>query len=561
MLSFRRSSRSLKPRASKLNSATIHPLSSCGTPLTSPGKAIAREELFTYTNGHFLIDEETQLRRRYLKFDIDALCDLAATAGASPSPIRTIEKLEGGFSKALLLTKENDEEVVAKLPYHIAGPASLTTASEVAVLQYVKDYTRIPVPAVLSWSSDSSNPVGAEYIIMEKAAGVPLYERWEGMAEIERLGLIQNLVKLEAQLSAIAFPAYGGLYRRVDADPIRSPQACVDVDSSDRFCVGPSCHPSEHVAATDSSAPRSESFSHGPWRTLSDLGKSIAKREISRITHRQSTPGLPFHQGSIQEQTQLLKSAVSVFQRIDSHPSIGQSAQPTLWHTDLHMGNIFVAPDESSRIVSLIDFQSLAIHPRFLQARWPVFLKPPTNYPKGLVKPTLPDGFTSLDEESQAAALQEFSQAKLAKAYEVAKFLDDRVAHDAMVNVVPRVFRELFVRCGEVSEVGTVPLRECLIEISRNWSALDFTSECPYSFSDEEISRHERQFAEYQAWNDVQQLAMECLDTDAEGWIAPQLDIAEKRRQNRELLAMWIERAAEERTSDEARALWPFPES
>ncbi|RAK75708.1 phosphotransferase family protein [Aspergillus fijiensis CBS 313.89] len=482
-----------EPQASKLDSSTIHPLSS-GTPLTPPGNAIAREELFTYTNGHFLIDEETQLRRRYLKFNIEALCDLAATAGVNPSPIRTIEKLEGGFSKALLLTKENDEEVVAKLPYHIAGPASLTVASEVAALQYVKKYTRIPVPGVLSWSSDSLSPIGAEYIIMEKAAGVPLYERWEGMAEIERLGLIQDLVKLEAQLPCVA------------------------------------------------------SANRPPGRTLSDLGKS--------------TPRLPFHQGSIQEQTQLLEAAMSVFQQIDSHPSIGQSAQPTLWHTDLHMGNIFVAPDESSRIVSLIDFRSLSIHPLFLQARWPVFLKPPIDYPKGFVKPTLPDGFTSLDEESQAAALQEFSQAKLAKAYEVAKFLDDRVAHDAMVNVVPRVFRELFVRCGEVSEVGIVPLRESLLQIFQNWSALDFTSECPYSFSDEETRQHERQYAEYQAWNDVQQLAMECLDTDAEKWIAPQLDIAEKRRQNRELLAMWTERAAaEERSPDEARAMWPFPES
>ncbi|RAH44915.1 uncharacterized protein BO95DRAFT_498508 [Aspergillus brunneoviolaceus CBS 621.78] len=524
MLSFRRSPRSLKPRSS------IAPLS-----ILCRGKSITREELFTYTNGHFLIDEETQLRRRYLKFNINALCDLAATAGASPSPIRTIEKLEGGFSKALLLTKENDEEVVAKLPYHIAGPASLTTVSEVAALQYVKKYTRIPVPGVLSWSSDT------EYIIMEKAAGVPLYERWEGMAEIERLGLIQDLVKLEAQLSALTFPAYGGLYRRVDADPIRSPQACVDVDSSDRFCVGPS---SMGLVSSYHNRPCAASANRSPGRTLSDLGSSIAKREIFRITHRQSTPRLPFHQGSIQAQTQLLEAAMSVFRQIDSHPSIGQSGQPTLWHTDLHMRNIFVAPDESSRIVSLIDFQSLSIHPLLLQARWPVFLKPPIDYPK--------DGFTSLDGESQAAALQEFSQAKLAKAYEVAKFLDDRVAHDAMVNVVPRVFRELFVRCGEVSEVGIVPLCECVIEISRNWSALDFTSECPYSFSAEDIRRHARQFAEYQAWNDVQQLAMECLDTDAEGWIAPQLDIAQKRRQNRELLAI---------SPDEARAMWPFPES
>ncbi|PGH27294.1 hypothetical protein AJ80_01004 [Polytolypa hystricis UAMH7299] len=68
-------------------------------------------------------------------------------------------------------------------------------------------------------------------------------------------------------------------------------------------------------------------------------------------------------------------------------------------------------------------------------------------------------------------------------------------------------------------------------------------------------------FAEYQAWNEVQQLAQECLDTDAEGWVAPQLDIAENRRLNKELLSMYIERMAEEKSPDEARAVWPFPES
>lgn len=244
---------------------------------------------------------------------------------------------------------------------------------------------------------------------------------------------------------------------------------------------------------------------------------------------------------------------------LDSHPTLTQAAQPTLWHTDLHMGNIFVAPDNSSRILSLIDFQSLSVLPLFLQAQWPAFLRPPLNFTRGLVQPKLPDDFNQLDEEGKSAALQEWTQSKLAKAYEVSTFLEDRAAHDAMN--IPRVFRELFIRCGELSEVGPVPLRECLIEICQNWSSLGFAGQCPYSFSDEEINTHERQFAEYQTWNDVQQLAQECLDTDAEGWVAPHLDIAEKRKQNKELLSMYIQRMAREKSPDEARAMWPFPES
>lgn len=69
---------------------------------------------------------------------------------------------------------------------------------------------------------------------MEKAIGVPLFERWDKMPEIEKLELIKNMTQLEAQLSAISFPAYGGLYLRADADRLKHQ----DLDSK-VFCIGP----------------------------------------------------------------------------------------------------------------------------------------------------------------------------------------------------------------------------------------------------------------------------------------------------------------------------------
>lgn len=68
---------------------------------------------------------------------MDQLCAVAASAGSSQSPIRTIEKMEGGFSKALLMSKEEGAQAVVKLPFSIAGPQKYLTASEAAVLQYL----------------------------------------------------------------------------------------------------------------------------------------------------------------------------------------------------------------------------------------------------------------------------------------------------------------------------------------------------------------------------------------------------------------------------------------
>ncbi|PGH27295.1 hypothetical protein AJ80_01005 [Polytolypa hystricis UAMH7299] len=229
-------------------------------------------KLFAYTNGHFLVDEQRQLDRRYVKFDLDALCDIAAaTAGA---------------------------------------------------LEYVRNHTSIPVPRVISWSSDNLNPVGAEYIIMEKAAGVPLFKQWGDMAEIEKLELIKNLTKLEAQLSAILFPAYGGLYLQADANHLKCQELDRRIDPSNSFCIGPS---SDRSFGTDLAAdfsPQSGNIDQGPWNTISDYGISIAKRELARISRKHSKDRPLFHQGSIQEQVQLLKSTMDLMRILDSHPKL-----------------------------------------------------------------------------------------------------------------------------------------------------------------------------------------------------------------------------------------------
>ncbi|KAJ5584255.1 Aminoglycoside phosphotransferase [Penicillium hispanicum] len=499
---------------------------------TCRGMPIDLQDIFKYTNGHFLVDEERQFSRRYVRFDLDALCDIAAGAGGTPSHVTAIEKMEGGFSKALLMQKANGTGVIAKIPCRIAGPPSLTTTTEVAVLEYVRRNTSIPVPAVLSWSSDSSNTVGAEYILMEKAAGVPLFQRWGEMTEYAKLQLI-----IDQNRAAIRFPSYGGLYLRTETSRSTRPSIMKSIQPSlsrlDLLVI-------DHLILI--------------------LRQNLAEvlRELSRISIERQNSQASFYKGTISQQRQLLEITADLMKLLDSNKILKEARQPTLWHTDLHMGNIFVAPDDSSRIVSLIDFQSIGVLPAFLQTQWPVFLRPPQNYNyvKGIFQPKLPDNFDELGEDGQALALHELSQVKLAKAYEVSTYLENRVAHNAMN--VPRVFRELFTRCGEVSEVGIVPLRACLIEISQNWAHLRFSGECPFSFSRDDIDAHERHFAEYEAWYEVRALAQECLDTDAEGWIAPQLDIDEKRRQNEELKALYVEKASGEYSAEQAEAMWPF---
>lgn len=58
----------------------------------------------------------------------------------SPVKSQLSKKMEGGFSKAFLMRKDNGSEVIAKIPCSIAGPPILTTAGEVGALEYSTSY-------------------------------------------------------------------------------------------------------------------------------------------------------------------------------------------------------------------------------------------------------------------------------------------------------------------------------------------------------------------------------------------------------------------------------------
>lgn len=106
----------------------------------------------------------------------------------------------------------------------------------------VHTHTNVPVPKVLAWSTDSSNPVGSEYIIMEKAPGVPLVKKMDEMTDLEQLSLVKQLTNLEGELTAIRLPAHGSLYLRESMKPGDTYiELHPDVDPAGRFCVVSSC--------------------------------------------------------------------------------------------------------------------------------------------------------------------------------------------------------------------------------------------------------------------------------------------------------------------------------
>lgn len=106
-------------------------------------------------------NESEKLAVRYRKFDLKALVNIAENVKGDsrrsctmPSVIyagfsfyslmfilgtRVLKCVEGRFNKVLILTMDDDDEVVAKLPNPNAGPPFYTLSSEVATRHFVSN--------------------------------------------------------------------------------------------------------------------------------------------------------------------------------------------------------------------------------------------------------------------------------------------------------------------------------------------------------------------------------------------------------------------------------------
>lgn len=80
---------------------------------------------------------------------------------------------------------------------------------------------------------------------MEKAVGRQLTKKWDEMDEEGHVQLVKNLCRLDGELAAITFPAYGSLYLREFMDDDMYEPLAPELDPFGRFCIGPSCRRDE----------------------------------------------------------------------------------------------------------------------------------------------------------------------------------------------------------------------------------------------------------------------------------------------------------------------------
>ncbi|KAL2856458.1 phosphotransferase enzyme family protein [Aspergillus pseudoustus] len=455
------------------------------------------------TSGRWLWNEKQQFAARYLPVNVPKLLKLAAAAMGASSVAEVVSLSEGQYNKVLQLTMDDGRQVIAKLPNPNAGRPYFTTASEVATMDFLRNVVKLPVPEIYAWSSRSSeNPIGAEYILMEKQSGIPLDDVWATMHGKQKAQLVLQIVEFEKTLAATKLTKSGSLYYADDVPAAETGPLYIDEHGSEvrstKFAIGPTNH--RHFFDFGRGDLQ---FDRGPWSSITEYLAAVARKEIVTAKAGLHYPLMPegLFRGPRQYQPTIEKklSALQNYLKVAAHvvPDDTATHASVLWHGDLHLQNIFVDPEDHSKITGIIDWQSVSACPLFMHTRHPAFLEFDGPTPENLGRVSLPANYDSLDPAEQQKA-KDLQQAQTLHNLYLARSLQ----------VNPTVFHAIQNQATLRHQVSVIPsltlldyepcLNNHLRDVQTAWGSIVGTNPdgspripCPLDFSNEEVKLQE----------------------------------------------------------------------
>jgi hypothetical protein len=161
-------------------------------------------------------------------------------------------------------------------------------------MQYIAKYISVPLPAIYTWNSDASNPVGAEYMIMQKViyllfspsssflirfkvVGCPALDVWDDLSLSTKEHVITQVTCHLMSIFELRFAHTGSLYQ----------------SSNGSYTVGPIMHAKYFKTIdgmpvyTDARVQHALHQFRGPFSDTADWLSSPMKAEIFALS---STP-------------------------------------------------------------------------------------------------------------------------------------------------------------------------------------------------------------------------------------------------------------------------------
>lgn len=122
----------------------------------------------------FLQENDSQTGDRFHRTQWDELCRIASGIAGQPE-CKALDELACGLYNIVRPLEFPDKTRWAARVHIGRGESPLVTSakleSEIATMQFIKEYSDVPVPRVFAYEVDEDNPVGAAFILMEFLPG------------------------------------------------------------------------------------------------------------------------------------------------------------------------------------------------------------------------------------------------------------------------------------------------------------------------------------------------------------------------------------------------------
>ena len=320
--------------------------------------------------------------------------------GLDPKLCEVTLLTSGGFSLIYLVTARDwksgkTRELICRIPKPIEP--SYKTESEVAVTEFVRHFTSIPVPEIYFYDSSANNPIGLEWMLMEKAEGTTLYHAWATPDDRQRYKITERIAAWQSELASIQSSLIGSLYlrwtptrlefyigplvnsylradRRLQYDTFRGPYKSINeyYDAVLRLAEAELKDPfylflwddkdftAEQNAIFHAAIPQARAV-HSQLLDAEEWGRR-AKHGVQNFWTRDTLPAVR----SLREALPLINCPL---------PNDDMQAVTFLYHHDASENNIMV--DSTGNITALLDWESVSFQPAILhqQRPFPPFLE------------------------------------------------------------------------------------------------------------------------------------------------------------------------------------------
>lgn len=255
---------------------------------------------------------------------------------------------QGAFNK---LYRINSGEDLAILRISLPVDPGAKTLSEVATLQFMRQYGSIPVPTVRAYDPSNSNPIGFEWILMDLMPGITLDQVWKSIPLSAKKAIVSQIAQHSASMFSRQFRMIGNIF------PISNGTGHFEVQRvvSLQFFWG-------RDTAT--------LVSQGPFQTSKDW---IAARLLLKRTDCENVVRHSQDDDEREDAERTLRIIARLINILSMYFPSATTEQTMLFHDDLSERNILV--DKDGKLTAIVDWESVSALPLWKACQFPAFLE------------------------------------------------------------------------------------------------------------------------------------------------------------------------------------------